>query len=90
MGSNKTLEDIRREKAELNKIEQELLLKQAKEKETGITIHYVNEHYDEGAVIFQTKTSLNPTDTVAEVAQKTHLLEHEHFAPQIHQLLNQG
>ena len=60
------------------------------ERETGITIHYVNEHYDEGAVIFQIKTSLNPTDTVAEVAQKTHLLEHEHFAPQIHQLLNQG
>ena len=58
-----------------------------KEQETGITIHYVNEHYDEGAIIFQAKTALAPTDTVVEVAQKTHLLEHTHFALQIHQLL---
>ncbi len=58
-----------------------------KEQETGITIHYVNEHYDEGAIIFQVKTVLVPTDTATEVAQKTQLLEHAHFAPQIHQLL---
>ncbi len=57
------------------------------EAETGITIHYVNEHYDEGAIIFQAKTLVLPTDTVVEVAQKTHALEHLHFAPQIHQLL---
>jgi len=57
------------------------------EPETGITIHYVNEHYDEGAIIFQAKTSVLPTDTAVEVAQKTHALEHLHFAPQIHQLL---
>lgn len=59
-----------------------------KETETGITIHYVNDNYDEGAIIFQAKTALLPTDTVDEVAQKTHALEHYHFAPQIHQLLN--
>lgn len=57
------------------------------EAETGITIHYVNEHYDEGAIIFQAKTPVLPTDTAVEVAQKTHALEHLHFAPQIHQLL---
>ena len=59
-----------------------------KETETGITIHYVNDNYDEGAIIFQAKTALLPTDAVDEVAQKTHALEHLHFAPQIHQLLN--
>ena len=60
------------------------------EPETGITIHYVNEHYDEGAIIFQAKTTVLPSDTVTEVAQKTHTLEHAHFAPQIHKLLQNG
>ena len=60
------------------------------ELETGITIHYVNEQYDEGAIIFQAKTSVDTSDTIAEVAQKTHALEHAHFAPQIHQLLQTG
>lgn len=60
------------------------------EQETGISIHYVNEHYDEGAIIFQAKTTVAPSDTANEVAQKTHSLEHAHFAPQIHQLLQNG
>jgi phosphoribosylglycinamide formyltransferase-1 len=59
------------------------------ESETGITIHYVNEHYDEGAVIFQAKTTVADNDTVTDVAAKTHQLEHTHFAPQLHQLLDQ-
>ena len=59
------------------------------ETETGITIHYVNEYYDKGAIIFQAKTVVAITDTAADVAKKTHQLEHEHFAPQIHQLLDQ-
>jgi phosphoribosylglycinamide formyltransferase-1 len=59
------------------------------ETETGITIHYVNEHFDEGAVIFQANTTLAETDTAAIVAAKTHQLEHAHFAPQIHELLDQ-
>ena len=59
------------------------------ESETGITIHYVNEHYDEGAVIFQAKTTVADTDTATDVAAKTHQLEHTHFAPQLHQLLDQ-
>ena len=51
---------------------------------------YVNEHYDEGTIIFQAKTRIAPSDTASEVAQKTHMLEYAHFAPQIHQLLLNG
>jgi phosphoribosylglycinamide formyltransferase-1 len=53
-----------------------------KETETGITIHYVNENYDEGAIIFQAKTIVLPNDTPEIVAEKIHILEFEHF-PQI-------
>ena len=63
-------------------------VKESGDTHTGITIHYVNEHYDEGGIIFQAKTPVLPSDTVLEVAQKTHLLEHKHFAVQIHQLLD--
>ncbi len=54
-------------------------VKENKETETGITIHYVNENYDEGGIIFQAKTALNNTDTPETIAQKIHLLEQEHF-----------
>jgi len=50
-----------------------------KEKETGITIHYVNEHYDKGAIIFQIKTKLETTDSPEDIAQKIHTLEYEYF-----------
>src|SRR5690606_8077626 len=59
-----------------------------KETETGITIHFVSEHYDEGAVIFQAKTIVNETDTALEVAAKVHELEYEHFPKVIEKLLN--
>jgi len=52
------------------------------EKETGITIHYVNEAYDEGQIIFQAKTSLELRDTPDVIAQKIHELEYAHF-PQV-------
>jgi phosphoribosylglycinamide formyltransferase-1 len=58
------------------------------ETETGITIHYVNEHYDEGAVIFQTKCSVEKNDTAEDVAAKIHELEMEHFPKVVEQLLN--
>jgi phosphoribosylglycinamide formyltransferase-1 len=58
-----------------------------KETETGITIHYVNENYDEGAVIFQAKCSVLPTDSVEDVAEKIHLLEMEHFPLIVNKLL---
>ncbi|MCU0439124.1 MAG: phosphoribosylglycinamide formyltransferase [Raineya sp.] len=52
---------------------------QAQEKETGITIHYVNSHYDEGKVIFQATTALSAQDTPESIAKKVHTLEYEHF-----------
>jgi phosphoribosylglycinamide formyltransferase-1 len=49
------------------------------EKESGITIHYVNENYDEGAIIFQKRFDVLPIDTANDVAQKIHELEYEFF-----------
>ena len=51
----------------------------AGETESGITIHYINEHYDEGDVIFQAACAVLPEDSPDEVAQKVHKLEYEHF-----------
>ena len=51
----------------------------AKEKETGITIHYVNKAYDEGNIIFQANCSLDAEDTPESIAQKIHQLEHANF-----------
>ena len=59
------------------------------ETETGITIHYVNENYDEGAVIFQAKCSVLPTDSAEDVANKIHLLEMEHFPKVVDKLLRE-
>ena len=59
----------------------------AGEKESGITIHWVNEHYDEGAIIFQAKCSIDASDTAESLANKIHALEHAHFAPTIEKLL---
>lgn len=62
-------------------------VKTAKETESGITIHYVNEAYDEGQIIFQKSCSLAASDTPEDIAQKVLKLEHTHFAPVIEQLL---
>jgi phosphoribosylglycinamide formyltransferase-1 len=59
------------------------------EKETGITIHYVNEHYDDGGVIFQKSVILNGLETPEEVAIKIHELEQEYFPTVIDKLLNE-
>ena len=58
-----------------------------KEIETGITIHYVNENYDEGATIFQATCPVLSTDTAADVAAKIHELEMEHFPIVVEKLL---
>lgn len=50
-----------------------------KETESGITIHFVNEHYDEGAIIFQASFPVLPKDTPRDVARKGQILEHQHF-----------
>ncbi len=57
-----------------------------REIETGITIHNVNEEYDEGTIVFQARTSINDTDTVEDVAKKVHALEYKHY-PKIIELL---
>ena len=59
----------------------------AGEKESGITIHWVNEHYDEGAIIFQATCAIEAGDTATTLANKIHALEHAHFAPTIEKLL---
>ncbi|MFS4483446.1 phosphoribosylglycinamide formyltransferase [Hyunsoonleella sp. 2307UL5-6] len=59
------------------------------ETETGITIHYVNENYDEGAVIFQAKCEVLNTDTAEDVAAKIHELEMAHFPEVIDKLLKE-
>lgn len=60
-----------------------------KEKETGITIHYVNEHYDEGGIIFQAKCDVLASDSAKDVAAKIHKLEMAHFPLVIEKLLNE-
>jgi len=58
-----------------------------KEVETGISIHYVNENYDEGKMIFQATTAINPEDSVKDIAHKIHELEQAHFPKVIENLL---
>lgn len=50
-----------------------------KEEESGISIHWVNEAYDEGDIIFQAKCNIEPSDTADDVANKIHKLEYEHY-----------
>ncbi|RTY86685.1 phosphoribosylglycinamide formyltransferase [Flavobacterium sp. RSP15] len=57
------------------------------EKETGITIHYVNENYDEGNILFQKKIILSGHETPEEVAYKIHELEQKYFPEVIERLL---
>ena len=54
----------------------------AGDKESGIAIHYVNDHYDQGAIIFQAKCPVLPTDTPDDLAARVHELEYRYF-PQI-------
>ena len=58
-----------------------------KEKKSGITIHYVNEEYDDGAIIFQATCDLKPTDTPDDVANKVHQLEYLHYPKVIEKVI---
>jgi phosphoribosylglycinamide formyltransferase-1 len=60
----------------------------AGETETGITIHYVSEEYDEGDIIFQAKTPVLPKDKVEDIERKIHLLEYKHYPEVIEDLIN--
>ncbi|MCF6214469.1 MAG: phosphoribosylglycinamide formyltransferase [Flavobacteriaceae bacterium] len=57
------------------------------ENESGITIHYVNENYDDGAVIFQKSFALDADETAELLAQKIHQLEYNYFPKVIDKLL---
>lgn len=57
------------------------------EKESGITIHYVNNKYDEGDIIFQARCRLDPDETPESLAKKVHKLEYIHFPRVIEELV---
>lgn len=59
----------------------------AGEKESGITIHYVNQHYDEGGIILQATCPVLPGDTPESLAARVHRLEYEHFPRVIESVL---
>lgn len=59
----------------------------AGDKESGITIHYVDELYDHGNIIFQATCKIDEKDTSVSLAQKIHLLEHQHYPTVIDKIL---
>lgn len=62
----------------------------AKESESGITIHFVNERYDEGDIIFQAPCPVSPNDSPEDVARKVQVLEHQHYPEVVEGLLKQN
>jgi len=56
--------------------------------ETGITIHFVNEHYDEGAIIFQASVPVEENDNVDSLRRKVQQLEHAHYPGVIEKLIS--
>ncbi|MBK7944641.1 MAG: phosphoribosylglycinamide formyltransferase [Flavobacteriales bacterium] len=59
----------------------------AKETESGITIHFVNERYDEGRMLFQAKCPVLPDDTPESLAERIHALEHVHYPRVVEKLI---
>lgn len=59
------------------------------EKESGISIHYVNERYDEGAIIFQARCEVKSDDTPESLAERIHHLEYRHYPEVIERLLTE-
>lgn len=64
-------------------------VKDGREPETGISVHYVNEKYDEGELIFQTTVPLQASDSAQDIAKKIHALEYEHYPKVIENILFQ-
>ena len=60
----------------------------AGDKQSGITIHYIDEHYDSGSIIFQTTCDVLPTDTSDDLAAKVHALEYKYFPKVIEDTIN--
>lgn len=61
-----------------------------KEKESGISIHYVDEIYDHGEVIFQASCTVDENDTVDSLSKKIHVLEHAHYPAVIEKIITGG
>lgn len=61
---------------------------EAKELYSGITIHYVNEKYDEGSIVFQEKCEISPLDQPLDIAKKVQLLEHTYYPVVIDQMVS--
>ncbi len=62
-------------------------VKKAKEKESGITIHYVNDKYDDGSIVFQKSCKIEEQDTPEEIAGKVLKLEHRYFPKVVEKLV---
>ena len=62
-------------------------VKAAGDPETGMTIHFVNEHYDEGDIVFQAKCPVSPEDSPEEIARKVLALEHRFFPETIEKVI---
>jgi phosphoribosylglycinamide formyltransferase 1 len=62
----------------------------AGEKFTGISIHYVNDHFDEGEILFQAECEIEKSDSPEIIAEKVHRLEHEYYPKVIESLLTKG
>ena len=62
-------------------------VKDAGDKETGISIHYVNENYDEGSIIFQAQVEVAEEDSISQIAYKVHQLEYKYFPEVIQKIL---
>lgn len=65
-------------------------VKESNETETGISIHWVNQHFDEGEIIFQAKTKINPEDNVDDIAKKIAVLEMANFPKVIESILTKN
>ncbi|HUX94701.1 MAG TPA: phosphoribosylglycinamide formyltransferase [Bacteroidales bacterium] len=61
-----------------------------RDRESGITIHYVNDHYDKGDIIFQARCWVEPDDDHELLAKKIHALEYEHFPRIIDELIQKS
>ena len=62
-------------------------VKDAGDPQTGITIHYVNKHYDQGSIIFQAKVEISLQDSIQQIANKVQKLEHEYYPQVIDKIL---
>lgn len=62
-------------------------VKEAGESESGITIHFVNEEYDKGEILYQESVKLEPSDTAEEIAKKVLSIEHKNYAKVVEEVV---